>query len=280
MADIYAGIALLSVVTGAMFFLARFAASRLSRYGTEFLGGCMLALMVAYGAELWDDVTLARILPYSNLIVIGNWFPPAFGFLAGLAWSRESSGYTRRTIGVGLLATVAIASVWQPLYGSPPKCSDLWRNGVCIQTTPASCSAACAATLLRKHGIDATEREMTELCLTRNGTTWQGLYRGLMQKTRGTPWTVEIFRHTLKELREMPETPKILIVELEAGAGVDPRYERQWGWIPGQSHAVVLMGFRADERVEIGDPAVGREYWTEHDMQVLWHGVGLRLIPR
>jgi hypothetical protein len=49
-----------------------------------------------------------------------------------LAWSRESSGYKRRAIGVGLLAVIAVASVWQPLYGSPPKCSDLWRNGVCI----------------------------------------------------------------------------------------------------------------------------------------------------
>lgn len=61
---------------------------------------------------------------------------------------------------------------------------------------------------------------------------------------------------------------------------VDPRYAQEWGWIPGLRHAVVLFGKKADGNLDIGDPSVGREAWTVDDLRVLWHGQGLRLVPR
>jgi hypothetical protein len=30
----------------------------------------------------------------------------------------------------------------------------------------------------------------------------------------------------------------------------------------------------------LGDPSVGREQWSLRDLEVLWHGTGLRLVRR
>ena len=47
------------------------------------------------------------------------------------------------------------------------------------------------------------------------------------------------------------------------------------------SHTVVFFGFAEDgQKIEIGDPAVGREHWSARDLHVLWHGEGLRLVKR
>jgi hypothetical protein len=106
-----------------------------------------------------------------------------------------------------------------------------------------------------------------------------GLYRGLKLKTRGTAWDVAVLSGDLETLRREPR-PVILSVRLDPGPGVDARYERQWGWAAGVDHTVVFFGFREDDKTDVGDPAVGREHWREEDVRVLWHGKGLRLVPR
>jgi hypothetical protein len=45
-----------------------------------------------------------------------------------------------------------------------------------------------------------------------------------------------------------------------------------------------VVFFRFDDdaggKVEMGDPAIGRENWSARDIGVLWHGEGLRLVRR
>ena len=120
---------------------------------------------------------------------------------------------------------------------------------------------------------------MARLCLTRSGgTPMHGLYRGLKLKTAGTGWRVEPFRADVESLRKEAR-PVILSVRLDRREGVDPRYEQAWGWTPGVPHTVVLFGFRPGDKVEIGDPSVGREHWRVKDVDVLWHGDAIRLAP-
>jgi hypothetical protein len=165
--------------------------------------------------------------------------------------------------------------------GAPPHCTDVWTDGVSRQSTDATCSAAAAATLLRAHDIPATEREMAELCLTRRqGTNWQGLYRGLKLKTAGTPWDVEVFHCNLRELQATLSGPAILTVQLGPNQ-TDQRYIDDFGWIPGLSHSAVLFRFSPDGLlVEMGDPSVGREEWSTDDLRILWTGKGMRLVRR
>lgn len=252
-----------------------------------------IALIVLAVGALWlhayvllDNPLLARWLPFSNLVVVGNWSPLAAAFLAGLAWRRIPGGIPRKYVLLVPLMGLCLYRAYGPLAGEPPRCGDLWERGVVLQSSPSSCSAAAAATLLSAHGIPATEREMAELCLTRQwGTSNHGLYRGLKLKTGGTKYAVETFSGTAKELLERMDGPVLLLVRLEEGADVDPKYQSQWGWLPGVTHAVVFfkVGVEVDGGthpglLDMGDPATGREAWTAKAIDDLWHGVGIRLV--
>jgi hypothetical protein len=285
------------------------------------IGLAAVAGLASYITLLADNVRLAAILPVSNLIVVGNWIPLLTSFLAGLAWSllpRQEGGepappatpgepasgddfpgplarpgrgllarsgtptvLARRLAVVLSLQAVGWTAAIRPVWGTPPTCRDRWEGDFCLQTTDSSCSAACAATLLKAHGIDATEGEMARLCLTRRGTLWQGLYRGLRRKTAGTPRDVEVVHGSFDGLRSMGG-PAILAVGLPRDAKVARVYTERYGWTPGEWHSVLFFGIRGGGRVAMGDPTpgIGREDWTEDDLRVLWEGSGMRLVRR
>jgi hypothetical protein len=227
-------------------------------------------------------VWMLRLLPVSNAIVMANWQLPAAGLVIGLAWHVLPRPMWRRCLLIVPLAALGVWRSYSPLIGGPP--DDLrnrWKGEVCLQSSFSSCGAAAAATLLRAAGIEASEAEMAGLCLTRSsGTTLHGLYRGLKLKTSGTAWRVEITGGSVGALRGSG-TPVLLNVGLPRRAeGIDPRYQRDWGWLPGFKHSVVLFGFLPDGKIEVGDPAVGREQWFEVALDALWHGQGLRLVRR
>lgn len=282
MADIYWGLAVVGVVSGGMFWLGKRLSAKRSKRASTLLAAFPVIGMVVYVLWLRDNFALARWLPVSNLIVVSNLFPPAVAMLAGIAWTHCPFPRLRRklftTAALGLIGGYAVI---EPLLGRPPECADEWNQGVCLQTSDKSCSAACAATLLRAHGIKATEAEMAELCFTRDGTTWMGLYHGLKVKAAGTPWDVELFEGDIHLLNELGSRPAILIVGLDRHANRDSPYVQEWGWTPGVSHSVLFYGFRRrGSRAMIGDPSFGRELWTRGDLLTLWHGRGVRLVPR
>ena len=285
MTDIYLGLA----ISGAVSLIAFAFASILSRNASprlcDLLGIALVLYLVLFIRDLWSSQFLAQLLPFSNLIVVGNWMAPTVAALGGLAWRRVPGRFFRKSLLIGSMLAIAGYSLWHPLTGEVPRCTNLWRNDVCLQSTDASCSPASAATLLRWYHIPATEQEMADLCLTRKeGTYWQGLYRGLKLKTFGTAWDVEVVSvRDVEQLKEKTETgPAIITVGLPKNSTYDPIYEERWGWRPGVSHSVVLFRFLNRQQVRIGDPSVedGQEYWTQQDLRVLWRGYGLRLVPR
>ncbi len=283
MGDIYLGLMILAGLACGMFQAGRLVARRVSRPSANLLGALTFVGLAAYINGLWDQVRLAQWLPFSNVIVLGNWFPLAAGFLGGLACEVSVRPGLRRflpAVGLQLAAVVTLAA---PFLGSVPDCQDLWHDsGVCLQSTDKTCSAASAATLLKLHGITATEQEMAELCLTRNGTHWMGVYRGLKLKTAGTAWVVEPFECSADQLLASQE-PAMLCVGIPAHGQVDPIYRREWGWTPGVRHSVVLLGFTAHGRLaEVAEPSlgVGRERWTADQLRTLYRGQGLRLVRR
>ena len=281
MADLCVGIAVVACTSAALFATGLACGTKLKPRTSGLLSLATCAFIVAFTFLLADHLLLAKVLPFSNLIVLGDWLPPAVALLAGLAWRRlPGRAWRKAVLVVPLVALCGLRSYGRVFGDVPALGPDRWKDGVCRQTSQASCSAAAAATLLRAHGIDATESEMARLCLTRPaGTTMHGLYRGLKLKTRGTAWAVEVFRGDVESLRREAR-PVVLSVRLDPGPGVDPRYERLWGWAPGVKHTVVFFGFRADGKTDVGDPAVGREHWRLEDLRVLWHGDGIRLVPR
>ena len=280
MADIYFAIGFLAVSSTLLFVVAQQICARAPNWMCDLLGLVTVEALVAYTHYLWDNIVLAELLPFSSLIILGNWFPLFAGFLAGVVWNRVPGSTNRKRGFVLALGLASMVSVLVPIRGVPPICVDNWQQGICVQTSIATCSPASAATLLKAYRIETTEQEMAELCLTRDGTRWQGLYRGLKLKTAGSEYDVKVFEASIDELKTMANVPIILILELEKGANVDPAYQKLHGWIPGVSHSAVLLSFHSDDRVIIADSANGKEVWTVDDLKVLWHGQGFILVKK
>ena len=230
---------------------------------------------------LWDDILLTRLVPFSNVIVTGNWFPLMGGLIAGLLWGRFSETSLRRAT-PALLFVVGIFAMVQPMLGVPPECRNEWTSrspAVCLQTSPNTCSAASSATLLNHYRVEVSEGEMAELCFTRRGTTWMGLIHGLANKSRAIDRRPLMFECSIDELAAMAPEPKILSVELTAEAAEErPGLLRQ-GWRQGVKHSVVILGIAGSEYL-IGDPAVGYEIWDRRQLELLWSGQGIWLVER
>jgi len=282
MSDLVIGVVIVLTVSAAAWIAGSALARRLPRAGGELFALASLVLLLAYTILLWDRPELTRLLPFSNTIVLGNWFPPLAVFLAAIAWRLVPGSVLRRTASTAALTGMAFYSLIRPLTGGPPVCDDRWTSdGFCMQTTGATCSAAAAATLLKLHGIDTTEREMAKLCLTRKGTHWLGLYRGLKLKTSGTPWKVEVVACDARDVVASGDVPMIAAVgpsfedaKLRSELGPDN------GWHAGVQHSVLLIGSAPRGVVEVFDPhpAYQRERWDREIFERLWRGHGIRLV--
>lgn len=280
MSDLLVASCLLAILSLGIFVSIARLARRLPRRACDALAAAVVIGMGFYTRDVWDHTIVAEWLPISSLIILGNWFPLGIAALAGLAWERVPPPLVRKLVPVILLSASAGYSVYYPFRGEVPQCLDRWEQGVCRQTTQDTCSAACAATLLRHCGIPATEQEMADLCITRKGTTWWGLFRGLKLKTAGSDWDVQVFSTPASALQNPGNPASIIFVRLTAAvAERNPELEQD-GWIVGVSHSVVLFGFDEDGHCLIGDPSIGPEVWPMKVLELLYQGRGMRLAKR
>jgi hypothetical protein len=283
MSDLVVGYAVLAAGSAALLVVAIAIARHLPRVGIDLLAVAAVAGLLVYIRYVWYHPALAEWLPFSNLIVVGNWLPLFSAIIAGLVWQRTAAAPARRPLLVFGLAFCGLFAAIFPLLGHAPECDNRWDDlDTCLQTSSRTCSAACAATLLKRHGIQATEQEMAELCLTRQGTSWQGLYRGLKLKTAGSPWDVEVRQCTAADLPQMHEGPAILSVGLGADAPENSEFAREFGWIPGVNHSVVLETFHQHGMAIVSDPSqeMSREHWDRPTLELLHRGTVVRLVKR
>ncbi|MCA9122981.1 MAG: hypothetical protein H6822_02985 [Planctomycetaceae bacterium] len=283
MVDLFLGMLLLAVASAVALAAGLYVERQLSYRACDTLAIGVVLFAGIYGHSIWQRVALAELFPFSNLIVVANWFPIFAAFIIGLAWKRIPGGHCRRCLPSLALYLTAWFAVVTPILGESPRCDDVWtEDGFCAQSTEHTCTAASAASLLRLCGIEATEQEMADLCLTRTGTTWQGLYRGLKLKTEATDWDVSVVRGDVGDLVAASSSPMILSVGLEWGREVDGAYEREFGWAPGLRHSVLMLSADGADRVEIADPNpdIGREIWTVDELSLLYRGPALQLVQR
>lgn len=284
MGDLLIGCGVMLALAVGIFFIVLYLTRGLPRSTFNWLALLIVSILGYYIQEVFYDLRLATWLPTSALIVVGNWLPLLAMALAALAWRTEPSGTLRQVVPVAVLGAASLSVIVYPLLGSPPRCQaehwDIYGN--CLQTTEFTCSPAAAATVLRAHGIDASEQEMADLCLTRRGTTWPGLYRGLKLKTAGTKWDVEVLSGPPHEWSDLQSGPIILSVGLSREARVDANFSDEFGWIPGVNHSVVLWKLRPNGVATITDPTQPhcRENWEPNMLHLLYRGCAMRLVER
>ncbi|TWU08296.1 cysteine peptidase family C39 domain-containing protein [Stieleria varia] len=238
-----------------------------------------------------DRLFLANGFPFSTAIIATNLTPVLLSIAAAGALKMAGRPFYRRvglSIILLLFAAVSLAQpIMQPII-RPVQSSEhtIWyRGGVCQQSSTVTCSPAAAVTLMKAHEIDSNEREMIDLCLTdRNGTATLGLWRGICLATKETPHRPVILDAELADLLGQTDRkevfPCLILVGFPQFAPPDPVYTKQYGWPPGFRHSVVLFGPHPDGGLDIGDPSIGRERWSEQDLSVLWRGEGIRLVNR
>jgi hypothetical protein len=117
-------------------------------------------LFVVFYLHLFDNAVWFyqfRSLPLSELSAGG------IGLFAGLAApfilniTKVSCPFY-----LAILSLVIIAPYMKPVIAPLPssRFKDQWLAGVCLQSTPSSCGAASAATILRASGINMSEVEI------------------------------------------------------------------------------------------------------------------------
>jgi MFS family permease len=241
--------------------------------------GMFAFLFYAAGRLYW-----AILIPSSAAIIWSNGTPVLSAIAAGVSAQLMDTPRWRRFVSSAGLSVTAVAAVFWPLLNiwlrPPPPGGRVWDRGVAIQTGWATCSPAAAATFLSAGGISVDEADMVGVCLTdASGTPTLGLYRGLKLTARQHSRDVEALRLTLDDLLSGSQFPVFIMVKLPESGVEDPRYEANWGWVPGLGHSVVVIGKEGQDGVLIGDPAIGLETWRREDLEVLWHGDAIRFVP-
>lgn len=127
------------------------------------------------------------------------------------------------------------------------------KNVVILQSSGVSCVAASAANIVRRYGIEMTEREMAHaLGTTRMGTTMAQLIYGLepmgfecttVERPDGAPMDLQ--------------PPAVLLVD-------HPR-------TPREGHAAAYMGTDGD-KFEVWDPTLGKVFLSQDELNDIWHG--------
>ncbi len=265
--------------------------TRWSERRTSILAVVALTALLLFVFRYHGTWQIARVLPFSGAIVLGNWIPVGGAFLAGITLGQRNLPLWRRR---GLASLILLASAYSVvccfLGQLPTHLNSAANRTGSKQTLRSSCGPCCAAVLLQQHGIEASEEELIGLCLTSyRGCPALGLYRGLKLKTASTQWGVEVVTCSVDELVQT-EGPLLLRVLLPAesvlGGKVRGKSETN-GRIHERTskrrfeHAVLLMGVEDNGHLQIFDPAMWgdcRIEWTIGYLRECWPGEALRLV--
>jgi MFS family permease len=281
MGDIWIAVAVMTLVAaGAGLIAARFLSTDQGQRVMLLLALAILSTIL-FLVYLAGQLFWARIVPSSAAIIYTNLAAVTAALAAGWATRLPRTPRWRRTIMSLALAGAALAFILWPILSialrPPPEGQNKWEGPVAMQSSWATCSPAAAATLLTAAGIPTSERDMIPLCLTDyDGTPTLGLYRGIKVVAARNNRQVEIVDAGLDRLIVADDWPVLAAVRLPRGVD-DPRFEQEWGWIPGMGHSVVILRRTDEGEFLVADPAVGLELWSESKLQTLWQGSGLRV---
>lgn len=251
------------MIAGAAFALGRWVGGLESRWVGGVVMSAALALMLVCGVLRVFPATVIDLAGAAAAACTEFTIPALPGALFfGVASRRVERKADRRAIGLLLVIAGAYfvkAGWWMVgpgVRGLGPTKID--ADGVCRQSTNATCVPASMVTALRARGIDAGEEEMARLAYTDSGgTTDSRALWALERKLAGTGLTA---RYVEFDAAGLAAAPKPVLVQLN------------WGFFV--SHMVPVLEV-TDGRVVLGDPAEGVREMTLGEFEREWKGMGI-----
>lgn len=132
---------------------------------------------------------------------------------------------------------------------------DEWKNGVCLQSLPVTCSPSAVATILREFGVARTERELAyELDTSVYGSeTWK-----IVRYLRKSGFAADCYR-----LKKLSNEAALAVISVK---------------FAGICHSMVFFGMAGD-KFDIGDPLFGRLLMDEaaFNKRYLFDGIVCRV---
>ncbi len=202
--------------------------------------------------DRWIWFCTFRAAPYSELTFAG------IGLLAGMLYGRmapESFG-EKLVVPVALFVVLGLPfskSALAPVDLSllKPVCN----TEVCLQSTTSTCGPSSAATILKLHGVQSSERELARAAFTYKGGT-ESWYLARALRNRGFK-TEFILQRT--ESANIP-APSIAGVVLPGGTG----------------HFIAILD-STPEAITIGDPLSGKSVIRRADLRKQYQFTGFFL---
>jgi hypothetical protein len=239
----------------------------------------------AYVLERRPDL-FTEFFPYTWVIFYSNLYPFAVALFIPIAFNLGESPFHKLRIAILSLGLFILSLVPYRYFFSESATSNkniIDQNGVCIQSSNDTCSAAAAVTLLRHYGIVTTEANVVVLALTREGkgTDRLGLFRALKILTRENPELhVSIEKIGAEELVEknIPALITVGVPKIPTTPGEREMVEK-YQWEAGMIHDVVFLGRdeKDPSRVRIGEPQFGLEKWSIAHLKILFKQMAIYL---
>ncbi len=272
--DIIFALALMVFISLIVFLFACFLCRKLGIKTRTWLVGIVIVLTILFRVYYFDSTLILKLLPFDNTIIYGNFTVPLAAIACGIFYYSRNIPLWRRLILIVFIMAMAIRPTFLQLVAEKPETHNIWKDGVCLQSTNSTCGAASAATLLNYYAIEASENEMVEKCLTSsNGSFKHGIYRGLRKKINDTGFVVEAGSCSLSQLQNEVKLPAVIIVKLTKEISIkEPRYSQVWGWRVDVPHVILVTDFTENAKVLVADPARGREVWDIEGLKDLWQG--------
>ncbi len=133
--------------------------------------GLLIAVYYLHLLDNWRGFYEFRSFRGSEFAAAG------LGLAGGLISRWPARGPRLRSVSIAVVAITMTAGIFLP-HAKPllapaktAKFRNSWDRAVCLQSSTYSCGAACAATVLRHHGIKATEAQIARECFTYRGGT-------------------------------------------------------------------------------------------------------------
>lgn len=209
--------------------------------------------------------------------------PLILALTAGIASTMSAlRGWHRPATVIGLLSLMAaytLTPILRPQFSPAVTAfASTWQDGVCLQSHPATCAPAAAATLLELAGVRSSENAMVAPCLTSNrGTEPLGLFRGLAIATVGEKVRPVIASSDPDTWVHGKQLPNIALVEFETAESDGA--EGHFFGPQSDGHAVVIRGRDPHGNWIVLDPAFGRTLWTPSTFASLFTGDAIFLAP-